>query len=110
MFKAIISVSYARLLNFRESTKSRSKSWNEKSKRDICFGKSRKAFSQFTEELLKRIGEDLDKIVKEYSSVLEGFISHLPVEQHVDLKFLFFRLDFTEFYSRLKVNASLKSI
>jgi gamma-tubulin complex component 3 len=25
----------------------------------------------------------------------------LPVQQHVDLKFLFFRLDFAEFYSRL---------
>ncbi|XP_031497208.1 gamma-tubulin complex component 3 isoform X2 [Nymphaea colorata] len=111
-FRSLAERLYEGIRDFqsRERTKSRPKSRNEMSKPNTYFGGSRKAFSQFTAELLKRIGEDLDKIVKEYSSVLEGFISQLPVEQHVDLKFLFFRLDFTEFYSRLKVNATLKSI
>lgn len=44
--------------------------------------------------------QDLDAITKEYTSLQEEFISQLPVQQHVDLKFLFFRLDFNDFYKR----------
>ncbi|KAK9289800.1 hypothetical protein L1049_007960 [Liquidambar formosana] len=62
----------------------------------------RKALTQRASEFLRNMGQDLDAISKEYSSVLEGFISQLPVQQHIDLKFLLFRLDFTEFYSRLR--------
>ncbi|WOL06631.1 hypothetical protein Cni_G15365 [Canna indica] len=61
----------------------------------------RKALMQHAREFLRQMGEDLDKIAKEYSSSLDSFISQLPVQQHVDLKFLLFRLDFTEYYSRL---------
>ncbi|CAL9176293.1 unnamed protein product [Musa hybrid cultivar] len=61
----------------------------------------RKAIMQLAGEFLQRMGEDLDKIAKEYSASLDAFISQLPMQQHVDLKFLLFRLDFTEFYSRL---------
>lgn len=60
----------------------------------------RKALTQRANEFLRSMGQDLDAIAKEYSSLLEDFISQLPVQQHVDLKFLLFRLDFTEFYGR----------
>lgn len=63
----------------------------------------RKALTQRAGEFLRNMGQDLDAIAKEYKSLLEGFLAQLPVQQHIDLKFLFFRLDFTEFYSRLKV-------
>ncbi|PON56322.1 Gamma-tubulin complex component protein [Trema orientale] len=61
----------------------------------------RKALTQRASEFLQNMGQDLDAIAKEYSLLLENFISQLPVQQHVDLKFLLFRLDFTEFYSRM---------
>ncbi|KAF6165520.1 hypothetical protein GIB67_015843 [Kingdonia uniflora] len=64
----------------------------------------RKALTQRAGELLQNMGNDLNAIAKEYSSSLEGFIAQLPLQQHVDLKFLLFRLDFTEFYSRLRLN------
>lgn len=64
------------------------------------FSEGRKALTQRTNEFLRNMGQDLDSISKEYSSLLENFISQLPVQQHVDLKFLLFRLDFTEFYSQ----------
>lgn len=61
----------------------------------------RKAMIQLAGELLRKMGEDLDLIAKDYSASLDDFISQLPLQQHVDLKFLLFRLDFTEFYSSL---------
>ncbi|XP_004303346.1 PREDICTED: gamma-tubulin complex component 3 [Fragaria vesca subsp. vesca] len=61
----------------------------------------RKALTQRAGEFLQNMGQDLDAVAKEYSSLLEDFISKLPMQQHVDLKFLLFRLDFTEFYSQL---------
>jgi len=61
----------------------------------------RKALTQRAGEFLRNMGQDLDAIAKEYSSLQEDFISQLPIQQHVDLKFLFFRLDFNEFYRRL---------
>ncbi|KAI4348797.1 hypothetical protein L6164_009475 [Bauhinia variegata] len=61
----------------------------------------RKALTQGAGEFLQSMGQDLDVIAKEYSSLQEEFISQLPVQQHVDLKFLFFRLDFNEFYRRV---------
>lgn len=61
----------------------------------------RKALTQRVGEFLQSVGQDLDAIAKEYSSLQEEFISQLPVQQHVDLKFLFFRLDYNEFYKRL---------
>ncbi|KAL6523202.1 Gamma-tubulin complex component 3 [Orobanche gracilis] len=53
-------------------------------------------------EFLRNAGKDIDAIGKEYSAVFNGFISQLPIQQHIDLKFLMFRLDFTEFYSQLR--------
>ena len=46
----------------------------------------------------------MDVIDVEYSSLLEGFIAQLPLQQHVDLKFLLYWLDFTEFYSIMQLN------
>lgn len=63
-------------------------------------GEGRKAITQRAGEFLTHSGKEIDTISKEYSSLFQGFISQLPVQQHIDLKFLMFRLDFTEFYSR----------
>lgn len=58
----------------------------------------RKAITQRADEFLRNMGQDIDAVSKEYSSLFKGFISQLPVQQHIDLKFLMFRLDFSEFY------------
>ena len=42
----------------------------------------------------------LDAIAREYGVLLDGFLSLLQVQTHVDLRFLMFRLDFTFFYSQ----------
>ncbi|CAL5081701.1 unnamed protein product [Urochloa decumbens] len=61
----------------------------------------RKAMIQLAGELFRKMGEDLDSIAKDYTASLDAFITQLPMQQHVDLKFLLFRLDFTEYYSRV---------
>lgn len=66
----------------------------------------RKGLTHRASEFLWNMKQDLDSLAKEYTSLLEGFLSQLPVQQHVDLKFLMFRLDFTEFYSRLGLSKS----
>ncbi|GAB4843768.1 Gamma-tubulin complex component 3 [Ancistrocladus abbreviatus] len=60
----------------------------------------KKALTQQAGKFLSHMGQELDDIGKKYSSLLKVFISQLPVQQHIDLKFLLFRLDFTEFYNR----------
>ncbi|XP_010668610.2 gamma-tubulin complex component 3 [Beta vulgaris subsp. vulgaris] len=60
----------------------------------------RKALTQHAAKFLSNMSQELDDVGKKYSSLLTGFISQLPVQQHIDLKFLLFRLDFTEFYSQ----------
>jgi len=84
----------------RGKSKSRSK-LKALSKQGSWLDGGRKAMIQHAGEFLRKMGEDLDMIAKEYSSSLDTFISQLPMQQHVDLKFLLFRLDFTEYYSRL---------
>lgn len=64
----------------------------------------RKALTQHAAKFLSSMSQELDDIGKKYSSLLTGFISELPVQQHIDLKFLLFRLDFTEFYSQSHPN------
>lgn len=81
-----------------------SRSDDKKSKSGTWVGEGRKAITQFASEFRRKMGLDFDTIAHEYKSSLEGFIAQLPLQQHVDLKFLLFRLDFTEFYSRLYVN------
>lgn len=84
----------------RDKSKSRRQLGDKSSDPGSWIGEGRKALTQRAGEFLRNMGLDLDAITKEYSSLLEGFISQLPVQQHVDLKFLLFRLDFTEFYTR----------
>ncbi|GAB2266886.1 Gamma-tubulin complex component 3 [Dionaea muscipula] len=67
----------------------------------------KKALTQHAGEILSLMGPELDEIGRKYSSLLKGFISQLPVQQHIDLKFLLFRLDFTKFYSRSGATATL---
>ncbi|XXG51347.1 hypothetical protein AAC387_Pa02g5143 [Persea americana] len=81
-----------------------SRSDDKKSKSGTWVGEGRKAITQFASEFRRKMGLDFDTIAHEYKSSLEGFIAQLPLQQHIDLKFLLFRLDFTEFYSRLYVN------
>lgn len=69
-------------------------------------GDGRKDITRRAGEFLRNMGQDIDAIAKEYTSVFEGFISQLPIQQHVDLKFLMFRLDFTEFYSQSQLRPS----
>jgi hypothetical protein len=66
--------------------------------KDTCswFDGSRKAMIQLAGELFWKMGEDLDSIAKDYTTSLDAFITQLPMQQHVDLRFLLFRRDFTE--------------
>lgn len=77
-------------------------SGNKTSDQGPCFGEGRKDITKRAGEFLRNMVHYLDATAKEYSSIFEGFISQLPIQQHVDLKFLMFRLDFTEFYSQLR--------
>ncbi|XP_009125660.1 gamma-tubulin complex component 3 [Brassica rapa] len=76
----------------RNKTQDSSSSW---------ISDGRKAITQRAGEFLQSMSQDMDSIAKEYTTSLDAFLSLLPLQQSVDLKFLFFRLDFTEFYSRL---------
>ncbi|KAJ0981208.1 hypothetical protein J5N97_009463 [Dioscorea zingiberensis] len=91
-------------LQIRGRGKSRSKAKDEFSKTGSWLEGGRKAMMQLAGEFIQKMGEDLDKIANEYTSSLATFISQLPMQQHVDLKFLLFRLDFTEYYSQLYPN------
>ncbi|OWM78975.1 gamma-tubulin complex component 3 [Punica granatum] len=90
----------------RDKNKSRRRVNDGPSETSSWAADGRKALTQRAGEFLRNMRQDLDSISKEYTSLLEGFLSQLPVQQHVDLKFLMFRLDFTEFYSRLGLNKS----
>ncbi|XP_016541058.2 gamma-tubulin complex component 3 [Capsicum annuum] len=82
--------------------KSRGKSNDKSSEPGSWLGEGRKALTQRAGEFFKNMGNDIDVIGKDYTTIFEGFISKLPVQQHIDLKFLMFRLNFTEFYSQLQ--------
>ncbi|KAD4888736.1 hypothetical protein E3N88_20809 [Mikania micrantha] len=68
---------------------------------DSWLSEGRKAITQRADEFLRNMEQDIDAVSKEYSSLFKGFISQLPVQQHIDLKFLMFRLDFSEFYGSM---------
>lgn len=85
----------------RDQNKSRKQLKDKSAEQGSWIADGRKALTQRAGEFLQNMEQDLDAIAKEYSSLQEEFISQLPVQQHVDLKFLFFRLDFNEFYRRL---------
>ncbi|CAN1144370.1 Gamma-tubulin complex component 3 [Linum perenne] len=85
----------------KDKTKSSKQTAKRPSKPGSWISDGRKALTQRAGEFLQTMGKELDSTAKEYTSLLEAFLSELPVQQHIDLKFLWFRLDFTEFYSRL---------
>lgn len=91
-------------LSSRDKSKSRRQTNDKSSEPGSWLSDGRKALTQRAGEFLRNMGQELDAIAKEYKSLLEGFLAQLPVQQHVDLKFLLFRLDFTEFYSELRPN------
>ncbi|XP_057872402.1 gamma-tubulin complex component 3 [Cryptomeria japonica] len=90
----------AREMQARGEMLSRNKSKKEPQRLGSWVGGGRKSSLQLTGEFLRTMGEEMDAIAVEHSSLLEGFVAQLPLQQHVDLKFLSFRLDFTEFYSQ----------
>lgn len=85
------------------STKSKTKegksSKSKVSETDPWLNEGRKAITQRAGEFLNNVGQELDALSKEYASILKSFNSQLPNQQHIDLKFLVFRLDFNQFYS-----------
>lgn len=87
--------------SFLDQKKSRKKI-NRTVDHDSWIADGRKALTQRAGEFLQSMEQNLNVIAEEYSSFQEEFVSQLPVQQHVDLKFLFFRLDFNEFYGRLR--------
>ncbi|XP_028787749.1 gamma-tubulin complex component 3-like [Neltuma alba] len=87
--------------SFQDQNKSR-KQINKSVEHESWIADGRKALTQRAGEFLQSMEQNLNVIAEEYSSFQEEFISQLPVQQHVDLKFLFFRLDFNEFYGRLR--------
>ena len=50
--------------------------------------------------LVPDVAQQLDTLAGDYSTLLEGFLNLLPVQRHVDLRSLLFKMDFSEFYSR----------
>ncbi|KAI3678183.1 hypothetical protein L6452_37467 [Arctium lappa] len=83
----------------KSKTKEAKSSKSKAVETDPWLNEGRKAITQRAGDFLRTMGQDVDGISKEYSSILKGFISQLPMQQHIDFKFLMFRLDFTEFYS-----------
>jgi len=53
-----------------------------------------------SEDELFELKAVLDTIHQQYNTHLNAFVSLLPAQTHVDLRFLKFRLNFTDFYSR----------
>ncbi|KAG6743894.1 hypothetical protein POTOM_052597 [Populus tomentosa] len=88
-------------LSSQDKNRSRRQTRDKSSEPGSWLNDGRKALEERAGEFLQNMGQELEAISKEYTVLLEGFLSQLPVQQHVDLKFLFFRLDFAEFYSRL---------
>ncbi|XP_075473713.1 gamma-tubulin complex component 3-like [Primulina tabacum] len=93
---------------YQDKAKVQMQSSNRSSEPSSWLGEGRKELTRRAGEFLRNMGQAVDVTANEYSSLFEGFISQLPTQQHVDLKFLMFRLDFTEFYSQLKSNAGGK--
>ena len=51
-----------------------------------------------SERFVDEMREQLDAVGRDYAETLDGFLNLLPLQMHADLKFLEFRLDFSEFY------------
>eukprot|EP00897_Mesotaenium_endlicherianum_P001160 jgi/Mesen1/11044/ME000099S10486 len=57
-------------------------------------------------EFLAKAQKEMEGLKQQYASDLEGFIAQLPAQQHVDLRFLSLRLDFSLFYTRQHTSSS----
>ncbi|KAI3841750.1 hypothetical protein MKW92_000766 [Papaver armeniacum] len=79
-------------LHLQGKNKSKPRSTKEATEFGSWAGGGRKALTQRAGEFLRNMGHELDRIANEYSATLEGFIGQLPLQQHVDLKFLLFRV------------------
>jgi gamma-tubulin complex component 3 len=56
-----------------------------------------------SDEFVEEMRLQLDAVSADYAKMLDGFLNLLPLQTHVDLKFLLFRLDFSEYYSAQKI-------
>ncbi|CAG7911831.1 unnamed protein product [Brassica rapa] len=92
---------YEGIYELQIRTKESGRGRNKTQESSSWISEGRKAITQRAGEFLQSMSQDMDSIAKEYTTSLDAFLSLLPLQQTVDLKFLFFRLDFTEFYSRL---------
>ena len=59
-----------------------------------------------SEEFVEEMRSQLDAVSADYAKMLDGFLNLLPLQTHVDLKFLLFRLDFSEFYAQQSIGPS----
>ncbi|GFY99835.1 spindle pole body component 98 [Actinidia rufa] len=96
LYEGIFELQSKTVESCRDKGKSRLHPSDKTSKPGSWVSEGRKAITQRAIEFLRNMEQDLDVIGKEYSSLLEGFISQLPLQQHIDLKFLLFRLDFND--------------
>ncbi|KAJ0266249.1 Gamma-tubulin complex component 3 [Hirschfeldia incana] len=92
---------YEGIYELQIRTKESGRERNKTQESSTWISEGRKAIAQRAGEFLQSMSQDMDGIAEEYTTSLDAFLSLLPLQQTVDLKFLFFRLDFTEFYSRL---------
>ncbi|KAL3701451.1 hypothetical protein R1sor_019473 [Riccia sorocarpa] len=98
-----------RLFENARETEARNQNAARQRSKDLhsgSFSGRKSSMSSLSGDFLTSISEEMDAVAVEYSSLLEGFIAQLPAQQHVDLKFLSFRLDFSEFYTRQHMSMS----
>jgi hypothetical protein len=100
----LVVVAYLLGLVYLGRRKGKPKSKSKPKDTGSWFDGGRKAMIQLAGELFWKMGEDLDSIAKDYTASLDAFITQLPMQQHVDLKFLLFCLDFTEYYGHVSSN------
>ena len=83
--------------------------WREKYEKRVAKAarKEDKARAKEAETILR---EQLDAVGADYAKMLDGFLNLLPLQTHVDLKFLLFRLDFSEYYCKQKIGPSPGSL
>jgi gamma-tubulin complex component 3 len=59
-----------------------------------------------SDEFVEEMRLQLDAVSADYAKMLDGFLNLLPLQTHVDLKFLLFRLDFSEYYATQHIGPS----
>jgi gamma-tubulin complex component 3 len=100
----LFDLHFTPMFHFNCRGKGKPKSKSKPKDTGSWFDGSRKAMIQLAGELFWKMGEVLDSIAKDHTTSLDAFITQLPMQQHVNLKFLLFRLDFTEYYGHVSSN------